>query len=451
MENKSLLQEIKENVQAVAEQSSPLGASLWKMLVEMHPADIAEFFGDLPRENAYKLFSVLPKELQVPVFKELSESLEVFMLAKLSERDILAVLNALQADELTDLFDYCSDEELRTYMNLLTKAAREHVLSLMKFHPESAGGVMNTGVFALKKDFTVENTIHILQRLKPDKDVYQSMYVADRNHRLIGRIDLQDLVLHSPQDRIFSFMKKNEFIVSADDDREKVAHQMLHYGVTHAPVVSPDGIFLGVVPADTLADILVEEAGEDVQRISAMAPLKHSYFETPFFKLIYERSSILIILLLLGSISSTILDVYASTLGTLLFLFVPMITGTGGNTSSQTSALAIQGLAAGEIRNSNMLRFLWREVRVGIGIGGLLSLAAFLRVYFTTGSYFEGFAISLALGFIVMLSVVLGSLVPLVLKRLNIDPAYSAGPFLATAMDILGVLIYCTICRLILV
>jgi magnesium transporter len=363
---------------------------------------------------------------------------------------VLALLNALQADELTDLFDYCSDEELRTYMNLLSKSSRDRVLSLMKFHPESAGGIMNPDVLSLKKDFTVDKTIRILQRLKPDKDIYQSMYITDNNNRLLGRIDLQDLVLHSPQERIFPFMKKNEFMVSADEDREKVAHQMVHYGVTHAPVVSPDGILLGVVPADTLADILVEEAAEDVQRISAMTPLKQSYFETPFFQLLFERSGILIILLLIGSISSTILDVYQSTLGAILFLFVPMITGTGGNTSSQTSALAIQGLAAGDIRNSNMFKFLFREMRIGVGIGTLLGFAAFLRVYLTTGSAFEGFAISLALGLIVMLSVVLGSLVPLLLKRLNIDPAYSAGPFLATAMDILGVLIYCTICRLIL-
>lgn len=451
MDNKTLLQEIKDNILIVAQQSTPLGASLWKVFLDMHPADMAVFLDDVPRESARILFVALSQDKRLQVFKDMSDGLQVYMLSKLNESEVLFILNSLQADELTDLFDFCSDEELRMYMNLLNKSDRERVLSLMKFHPESAGGIMNPDVLSLKKDFTVDKTIRILQRLKPDKDIYQSMYVTDNNHRLLGRIDLQDLVLHSPQERIYSFMKKNEFMVSAEDDREIVAHQMVHYGVTHAPVISPDGIFLGVVPADTLADILVEEAGEDVQRISAMTPLKQSYFETPFFQLLYERSGILIILLLVGSISSTILDVYQSTLGALLFLFVPMITGTGGNTSSQTSALAIQGLAAGDIRNSNMLKFLFREMRIGMGIGFLLSVAAFFRVYLTTGSYFEGFAISLALGLIVMLSVVLGSLVPLILKRLNIDPAYSAGPFLATAMDILGVLIYCTICRLVLV
>lgn len=196
--------------------------------------------------------------------------------------------------------------------------------------------------------------------------------------------------------------------------------------------------------------MLVKEAGEDVQRISAVTPLKQSYFDTSFFRLLYERSGILVILLLVESLSGTILVAYESTLGVILFLFIPMIISTGGNTSSQTSAVAIQGMAAGEIRAANMFKFLRRELCLGAAIGTILAGTAFMRVAVMTGNYMYGIAVSLALGLIVMLSVGLGSCVPLMLKRLNIDPAYSAGPFLATAMDILGVLIYCYICRLIL-
>ncbi|MEX0848757.1 MAG: magnesium transporter [Candidatus Dependentiae bacterium] len=450
MDNKTLLEKIRYNVIEVANQSTALGASLWKMFMELHQADIADFFSDIDRESFCVLFLALPKELKYAVFKELPDSLKVYILGRQEESDALAILNALHADELTDLFDYFSDDELRKYMNVLNQTARERVLSLRKFHPESAGGIMDPHVFSLKQGFTVGKSVSILQRLKPDKDIYQRIYVTDENHRLLGCIDLQDLVLHGPKERISSFMKKNELILSVDEDREKVAHQMIHYGLTNAPVVAQDGLFLGVVPADTLADVLVEEAGENVQRISAMTPLKKSYFETPFLKLLYERSGILVILLLVESISGTILEMYESTLGIVLLFFIPMIISTGGNTSSQTSAVAIQGMAAGEIRESNMFKFLRRELRLGAAIGSLLSIAAFGRVFLTTGSYLYGFVISLALGLIVMLSVALGSLVPLVLKKLNIDPAFSAGPFLATAMDILGVLIYCAISRLIL-
>lgn len=446
----AVLQEIKENIDVVVQQSSPLGISLWKLFLETHPADMADFLADISRTYSTKLFHALPKHLKMAVFKELSDRLKVYILAVSSETDVLDILHDLQADELTDLFDFLSDEELRKYINLLSSSARKRVLTLMKFHPESAGGIMDLDVFTLMKDFTVEKSIKILQRLKPNKDVYQRVYVTDQDFRLQGYIALQDLVLQAPQQRISSFMKKNELIVLAEQDQEEVVHQMVHYRLTNAPVCGRDGTFLGVIPADTLADVLVEEAGEDVQRISAMAPLKQAYFDTPVSKLVYQRGGILVMLLLVGSISGFILDFYQATLAQVLLLFIPMITGTGGNTSSQTSAVAIQGMAAGEVRPANMLRFLRRELFVGIIIGAALGVTAFVRVLLTTHSYLYAFAISLALSFIVLISVMLGSCVPLLLKRFDIDPAYSAGPFLATIMDILGVLIYCYTCKFIL-
>lgn len=450
MDNHELLQKIRDNIEVVINRSTPLGVSLWDLFIEMHPADMADFFSDISRSEMLSLYILLPGELKGEVFKEMPDSLKVYVLARLDQKDKLIILNSLQADELTDLFDFFSDEELRTYLNLLNRTARERVLSLMKFEPDSAGGIMDPEVFSLIEDFTVEKSISILQRLKPEKDIYQRVYVTDEEHHLVGYIDLQDLVLQSPVARISSFMKKNEYVVQASEDQEKIAHQMVHYRLTNVPVVSERGIFLGAIPASTMADVLVEEAGEDMQRISAVTPLKKSYFDTPFMKLLYERSGILVILLLVGSLSGIILEAYESTLGIILSLFIPMIISTGGNVSSQTSAVAIQGMAAGEIRSTNMLKFLRRELCLGAAIGVILGVAAFVRVIATTGIYIYGFAISCALGLIVMLSVCLGSCVPLALKRLNIDPAYSAGPFLATAMDIFGLFVYCYVSRMIL-
>jgi magnesium transporter len=450
MDTRELLQKIRENIEAVINKNSPLGDSLWKDFIEMHPADIADFLSDISRTDMLSLYIMLSTELKGSVFKEMPDSLKVYVLARLDQKDRLMILNSLQADEMTDLFDFLSDDELRTYLNLLNRTARERVLSLMKFEPDSAGGIMDPEVFSLMENFTVEKSISILQRLKPEKDVYQRVYVTDEEHHLVGYIDLQDLVLQSPVNRISSFMKKNEYVVPTSEDQEKIAHQMVHYRLSNVPVISELGIFLGAIPADTLAHVLVKEAGEDMQRISAVTPLKKSYFETPFLKLVYERSGILVILLLVGSLSGVILEAYESTLGVILYFFIPMIISTGGNTSSQTSAVAIQGMAAGEIRSSNMLKFLRRELCLGAVIGLILGVAAFIRVVATTGIYMYGVAISCALALIVMLSICLGSCVPLALKRLNIDPAFSAGPFLATAMDILGLLVYCYVSRMIL-
>jgi len=450
MDTQELLKKIRENIEAVANQGGALESSLWQSFIQLHPADIADFFADIDRKNALYAYKNLSKDLKISVFQELPDSLKVHILSELPKEDKLMILNSLQADELTDLFDFFSDDELRTYLNLLNRTAREDVLSLMKFEPDSAGGIMDPQVFSLMEDFTVEKTISILQRLKPQKDIHQQLYVTDEEHHLIGRIDLQDLVLQSPATRIATFLKKNEYVAQANEDQEQVAHQMVHYRLITVPVVSDQNIFLGTIPADTLAHVLVQEAGEDVQRISAVTPLKKSYFETSFMRLLYERSGILVILLLVESLSGTILEAYNETLGMVLMLFLPMILSAGGNTSSQTSAVAIQGMAAGEIRATNMFRFLKRELLLGSAMGTILAVTAFMRVVATTGAYMYGIAISCALGLVVMLSVGLGSCVPLALKRLHIDPAYSAGPFLATAMDILGILIYCYISRLML-
>jgi len=211
------------------------------------------------------------------------------------------------------------------------------------------------------------------------------------------------------------------------------------------PVVGSGNMFLGVIPSETLVDVLVEEAGENVLKMSA-APLH----ETSFFKQLFERSYILIILLLAESFSGTIVRAYEDTLGIILLSFIPMLISAGGNSSNQTSAMVIQGMASGHIRSSNMYKFLRREFLMAGMLSVILGCATFLRIYYSTHHVLQAFVVSLSLSVIVLLSVTLGSCMPFILRRLNIDPAFSAGPFLATIMDVLGVMIYCYITKLIL-
>lgn len=451
MDAKELLQEIRDNIESVIQKEPPLGEALWKEFIKVHPADIADFFADIDRESFKQLFTNLPKELKLAVFEELSDIMEVYTLSFMSEHERFDALNTLPVDELTDLFDLFTDEELKIYLNLLRTKAREQVIALLKFHPESAGGIMDTEVISLMEDFTVEKSVNILQRLRPRRDIHRQIYVTNRAHQLVGHILLEDLVLQPPKSRISSFVRENELVAQADEDRESIAKQMVHYSVMNIPVVGKGNHFLGVIPSETLVDVIVEEASEDVQKMSALAPLKHSYFETSFFRMLYERSYILIALLLAESFSTTIMKAYESTLqfGVLIY-FITMLISAGGNTSSQTSAVVIQGMASGEIRPSNIFKFLRRELLMATMLAIILGITSFIRVYMTSGHVLESIAISLALAIIVLVSVVLGSCIPLILKRLNIDPAFSAGPFLATLMDVLGILIYCYISKLLL-
>lgn len=451
MDSRHLLHEIQDHLDSVIAQDTPLARGLWQHFIDLHPADIADFLSDIDQESAHQLFENLPRRLQVEVFEEFSDGMKVQSLEFMSEQQKVDTLNALPVDDLTDLFDHMSDDELKIYIGLLHKNAREKVLSLMQFDPESAGGIMDTEVIVLMQDFTVEKAIQVLQRLQPNRDIYQQLYITDREHRLVGLIKLEDLVLRQPQTRIQSFMRPNELVARAGEDRETVAKKMVHYKLMTVPVVGENNQFLGVITNETLVDVLVEEASEDVQKMSALAPMKYPYFETSFFRLLFERGYILVALLLAQSFSTTIMRSYQDTLGYgMLLYFTTMLISTGGNTSSQTSALVIQGLITGELHAMNVFRFLRREMLMASLLAVILATVAFGRSYLSAASLAESFAISISLGVIVIVSVMLGSLIPLILKRLNIDPAFSAGPFLATVMDILGILIYCYVTKLLL-
>ncbi len=450
MDSTQILQEIKSNLDTIIKRDSPLGQSLWQELIKIHPADIADFLSDIESEQSQAIFLALPKELKLTVFEEFSDYFKLEALNFMSEEDKIDLLNELPVDKVTDLLELLSDEDFKHYHNLLHKKSREKVLSLLKFHPESAGGIMDIEVITLVKDFTVEKAIKILQRLRPSREIHQEIYVTDSAHNLVGHINLEDLVLNLPQNRIASFMKENEYVARAEEDREAIAKNMVHYGLMTIPVVGKGNHFLGVIPSDTLVDVIVEEAGEDVLKMSAVAPLKYPYFETSFFKMLFERSYILVPLLIAESMSGTILQAYQETLGVFLISFIPMLISAGGNTSSQTSAMVIQGMASGEIRNSNMLKFLRREFFMALMLACVLGIVAFGRIYWATSHVLQSAVISFALSMIVLISVTLGSCIPFLLRRLNIDPAFSAGPFLATIMDILGVMIYCYITKLML-
>jgi len=449
---KKLFNQIEQNINTVIRKDSALGIELWNELLKIHPADLAFFFANIGKEDFKLIFVNLPERIKISVFEYLSDSLKSYCLSFLSDKERTVLLEKTPVETITDLFDYLSDEEIKDYFELLRKNDRERIISLMKFSPESVGGVMDPHVISLKESFTVEQSIQICQRIRPDRELHEEIYVTDKSNKLLGHIKLEDLVLKHPKSKLSSILRPNNLVAYVEEDKEEIARKMSHYNLTIAPVVNEGEYFLGVIPANILVDIIEEEASEDVYKISAMTPIKRPYFDISFFRLFYERSYILIILLLVESFSSTILKAYEYSIPDFHFLglFLPMLVSAGGNTSSQTSAITIQGIASGEIHYSNVRRFFKREFLMAMALALILGLTSFARVYFTHGKLLHSFVISFSLSMIVLVSVTLGSMIPLLLKRLNIDPAFAAGPFLATLVDILGILIYCYIGKIIL-
>ena len=450
MVSEKLFNEIRAHIKDIITHRTALGKSLWQEFLKLHPVDIATFFSELPEEQFKKMFIELPQELNCAVFREFSESMQTLALSFLNDEQRSGVLSCLTTDELTDLFENLSDEDLKKYMGFLHKTEREKVISLMQFDSESAGGIMDTDILPLQDNFTVQKSIQLIQRLQVHRELHQRMFVINKDKQLVGFINLEDLVLQKSETEISSFMQHNEFVAQASEDQESIAQRMTHYNLTIVPVVGENNYFLGVIPSTTLVDIIEEESAQDVYRMSAMNPVKGiTYLEVSFFKQLYQRSYILILLMLVQSISSTILKTHKTLLagvaGGILLQFVTMLISTGGNASSQTAGVMIQGMASGEINSSNIKRFFKREFLLSCAIAIILGTTAFFRVYVTSNNMMGSLAVAVSVFCIAIVSISIGSTVPALLRSLNIDPAYWAGPVLATVMDILGLLIYCAV------
>jgi len=447
-----ILAQIEKNIRTVISEDTTVGQELWKKLLHQHHADIAELIEKLDSSKQKKLFKKLPRTLATKVFKELPETIQATLLDIIEADQATIIFQKMASDELTDLFEDLSDDDLKKYLKLIQRKQRNKIISLLTLKPESAGRIMNSDVFTLQRDFTIKNSISLLQRIAIPKETLRRIYVTNKENIVVGHINLEDLVINKPETPLTHILQKNELAIGVHEDQEEVVKQMHHYGLLSAPVVDEYNHFLGVISADDIVDIVEEEASEDVYKMSGLAPVEHSYFQTTFRSLFMQRSMWLGSLLLLQSVSGFILSRYQLLIEShvLISFFFTMLIGTGGNAGNQSATLVIRGLATGEISRKNAARVLLREFGMSIMLASVLVLVTFARIYFTYHDLVSTIAISISLFLIVCMSMVLGTFIPFMLERLNIDPAHSAAPFLATLMDIIGILIYCAVCSKIL-
>lgn len=445
---KKILFQIENNIKSVIAEDTTLGTDLWQILISQHYADIAMLIIKLDDDDQLALFQKLSKDLAIKVFRKIPQSLQALLLVRLDLDQAALILKNMPPDELTDLFDYLSDEDLEKYLRLLQSKQRNQILSLLTFNPRSAGGRMNSDVITLQKDFTVRKSVELLQRLGPGKTLMQRMYVTNKDNVLIGFVTLDKLVVSKPETPLSSIIKPNELVVYVDEDQEDVANQMHHYGLLYVPVVDKHNHFLGVITADDVFEIIKEEGSEDVYKMFGLIPADHGYFSTPLWRMVWQRGVWLIGLLVLQSLSSYILSSYSAMINkyTIIAVYLTMLIGTGGNAGNQSATLVIRGLTTKEMSRRNAYRVLMREFGISLIMAMILVVVSFLRVYLSSYDLLSALIISLSLFLIVVTSMVLGAFIPIMLERFDIDPAHSAAPFLATLMDILGVLIYCFVC-----
>ena len=427
---------------------------------EFHPEDIAELLEDLSAKEAVALVRALPTETAADVVERLTPHRQVLVFNAIDTGRAVELLGEMDPDDRVDLLQELDEDDAKALLSALERRepeAAEEVRELVHYEPETAGGLMTIEFASLPPDTKVWEAMDAARRLGREElaEMLYYIYVCQPSGELVGVVSLRDLILSDPGQELSEIMTDNVFFVNTSDDQEKVAHEIARYDLAALPVVDDHQRMLGVVTVDDVVDVVIEEATEDAQKMGGVVPLEDSYFETGWAEFVWKRGSWLVLLFLAQLLTATVIhenrDVLAATVE--LVLFIPLIIASGGNAGSQSSTLIIRAMAVGELTPRDWARVLGRELLIGLSLGVALGLIGFARGWFA-GTGVDPWALATAVGAsvlaIVTLSTMIGSLLPLLIKRVGLDPAVSSTPFIASVVDVLGLIVYFSVAQVIL-
>ncbi len=433
--------------------------------LEVHPSDAAEFLSRLDEEDIWPLLSqVEPAQARSKIFAHLEEGLQADLAETLSRDELTKLVVEMSSDDRVDLLKRIPEDRRDLVLPALAWAEREDIRRLSAYEEGTAGSVMSSDYCTLSPQFTAEEAINRLRLEAPNKETIYYAYVVDEQRRLIGFVSLRDLILARAGTRIEEIMNRETIFARVSDDQEKAARQIQKYDFIALPVVNEQDVLVGIITHDDALDIITQEQTEDLEKLMAIrgSHEPRAYLRTPVSAHFKNRVVWVMILAMFGLISGYIIHSFEDVLMqfAILATFIPMLADTGGNTGSQAATLVVRALAIQEITAGDILKVLWKELRVAIPIGVVLSIIAFGRVLFFAGSsqgiaegfsaFDVGLAVSVALGLQVVSSTLLGAMLPLGAARLKLDPAVVASPALTTAVDITGLLIYFTTVKIML-
>ena len=421
-------------------------------LKDLHPVDIASILTNLKDEETIVVFRLLPQELALETFNELDEEEQSSILSLLGKNYAATVLNEMAPDERADLFEELPEEIIERFLPLMSPAERSDVEKLLKEKEHSAGSIMTTEYASLKPNLTIAEALKNIRQMAPNKETIYYLYVVDNEEKLVGVVSLKDLVLGEPSQKIAEIMHPEVISVKENQDQEEVAHLIAKYNFLAMPVVDKKNKLSGIVTVDDTIDIIKEENTEDIHKMAAMEAPEEEYFKSSFFTLARKRILWLIALLIAQTFTGNILKGYSHALEAMVALayFIPLLIGTGGNAGTQSSATIIRGLATGEISLKHIFRVMRREIGLGLVLGAILGLFGFGRAVLTEGNVLLGLTVGIGLAATITVATITGAFLPLLLRRMRIDPAVAAGPFISTAIDLTGLIIYFQIAKFLL-
>lgn len=424
---------------------------------EFHPQDVSECLAELDDELAKRALLAFPLDYGAQVFERLAEDRQVSIAKLLGIDSTVRLVTEMDADDVVDFIGLLPEETVKKILARLQKVdpeVAEEVYELKKWPEDSAGGLMTSGFVEVPKSSTVNETISTLrQHAEQGVEVLDIVFVTDPSGAVDGFLTLRRLLTSSPSDKVGDVMHKNLVSVRPEVHQEEVARVLSRYDLSTLPVLDEKRHILGIITSDDVLDVAFEEAKEDAERMGAIAPMENSYFNVSFWEYLRKRAPWLLVLFVGGFFTTSAMEAYSPVLRavTQLSFYVPLLISAGGNSGSQSATMIIRGLAMGEIESSDFLRVAVRELLQGLALGTLLACVGGARALLGGDGSDMALLVSITIISIVTLGCVVGSAMPLLLHRLGVDPATSSTPFIATLVDVLGIIVYLGLAQAVLV
>lgn len=427
---------------------------LKEILSEMQPADIAEIFEEAKDKEIPVLFRILPKELAAEVFVEFDSDKQKLLVNAFSDNELREVLDELFMDDTVDLIEEMPATVAKRILKHTDANTRRMINQLLAYPDDSAGSIMTTEYIDLKKNMTVDEALDRIRNKGIDTETIYTCYVIDGRRNLLGTVSLRDLLLNKKDCIVKDLMDENVIYANTLDDKGEVVALFDRYDMLALPVVDKEHRLVGLITVDDAIDVMQEEASEDIEKMAAILPSEKTYLKTRVFETFKSRIPWLLFLMISATFTGAIISSFESRLEQCIALvaFIPMLMGTGGNAGSQTSVSVIRALSLGDIEFKDIFKVIWKELRVAVIIGIVLGVINFIKLYFVDFLWLHTFdtgvelaqmaTICLTLIFVIIVAKMLGAVLPIVAKKLGLDPAVMASPLVTTILDAVSLLIY---------
>lgn len=413
-------------------------------LETMHPVDIVDVLEELDKKQRTLVFRLLAKEEAAEVFTDMNSDMREDLINALTDSELEEVMDEMYVDDTVDVLEEMPANVVDRLLMATDEETRQKINALLQYPEDSAGSIMNVEYISLRREMTVADAILKIRQVGINKETIYTCYVTEKK-KLIGIVDVKDLLTAGESRLIEEIMDENVLYARTLDDQEYVANMINKYGLVAIPIIDHEDCLVGIVTVDDAMLVLQDETTEDISIMAGVSPSEDSYFGTSVFQHAKSRTPWLLIMMLSAAVTGQILGYYENAMAAMpvLITFIPMLMGTGGNCGSQSSTLVIRGLAVGEIEFRDILKVIFKEARIAVVVGLLLSTVNGIRIYIMYG---HDIKLALALGLtmigVVLMAKCIGCILPLTAKKLGLDPAIMAAPLITTILDTCTILVY---------